>query len=284
MDAFRWMNANTLTFAYTLSRNQGDPADLWGQARVTCPLRRVRGTRFNPNRFVGPDGLDRTSMLNVGTITDIKKGFTFSQITHWYSPLANNPLLPTAFAGCGGGPEEIFCTDWTGDGTTGDLLPTSGPGAFGRSLKGASGLNRAITKYNTTFAGQPTPAGKLVTAQGLISASQLQQLSGVMPALPLAPANQVGLDLLLLTDIRLAWNYKVIGERVTISPSWDVFNVFNRSSYDAPANLLSGTLSGQVNSINGTTAATRTNIRQRGSGTFEQGARRQMQAGLRITF
>ncbi len=283
MHAFHWMNGNTVTFAYTLARNTGNVrTGGYGAADVSASP--GSWDTLQPNRFVGPDGLDRTSMLNAGTITDIKKGFVFSQITHWYTPLANNPLLPTAFAGCGGGPEEIFCSDWTGDGTTGDLLPTSGPGAFGRSLKGASGLNRAITKYNTTFAGQPTPAGKLVTAQGLISASQLQQLSGVMPALPLAPANQVGLDLLLLTDIRLAWNYKIIGERVTISPSWDVFNVFNRSSYDAPANLLSGTLSGQVNSINGTTAATRTNIRQRGSGTFEQGARRQMQAGLRITF
>ena len=280
--AFRWMNGNTVTFAYTLSRNLGNLSAENHAADLAVPS--SAWDSLQPNRFVGPDGLDRTSMLNAGTITQIKKGFVFSQITHWYSPLAGNPLIPTAFQACGGGPEEIFCSDWTGDGTTGDLLPTAGPGAFGRSLKGAKGLNRAIIQYNTRFAGQPTPAGKLLLAQGLLTASQLQQLGGVMPVLPLAPANQVGLDLLLLTDLRLAWNYKIANDRLTLSPSWDIFNAFNRSSYDPPANILDGNLSGQPGSINGTTKANRTNIRQRGSGTFEQGARRQMQAGFRISF
>jgi hypothetical protein len=280
--AFRWMNGNSVTFAYTFSRNVGNlSADNYAADIAASP---GGWDSLQPNRFVGPDGLDRTSMLNAGTITQIKKGFVFSQITHWFSPLADNPLIPPAFQGCGGGPEEIFCSDWTGDGTTGDLLPTAGPGAFGRSLKGAKGLNRAITKYNTSFAGQPTPAGKLLVSQGLMTASQLDQLGGVMPLLPLAPANQVGLDLLLLTDVRLAWRYKTADDRLTISPSWDVFNVFNRSSYDPPANILNGNLTGQPDTINGTTMANRTNIRQRGSGTFEQGARRQMQAGLRIRF
>ena len=281
--AFEWMNGNTVTFAYTLSRNVGN-VRTGGSSEADVSATPGTWDTLTPNRFVGPDGLDRTSMLNAGTITDIKKGFVFSQITHWYSPLSNNPLLPTAFAGCGGGPEEIFCSDWTGDGTTGDLLPNSGPGAFGRSLKGAKGLNAALNKYNSTYAGQPTPAGKLVVAQGLMTGSQLAQLSGLMPTLPLAPAKQVGLDLLLLTDVRLAWNHKIAGDRFTISPSWDIFNVFNRSSYDAPANILNGTLNGQPGTISGTTPANRSNIRQRGSGTFEQGARRQMQAGLRISF
>ena len=283
VEAFRWMNDNTLTFAYTLSRNVGNLRTP-GTAEADVSASPSTWDSLQPNRFVGPDGLDRTSMLNVGTTTEIKKGFVFSQITHGFSPLSNNPLIPTAFKGCGGGPEEIFCSDWTGDGTTGDLLPTAGPGAFGRSLKGAKGLNNAISKYNSSYAGQPTPAGNLVVAQELMSESQLKQLSGVMPVLPLAPANQVGLDLLLLTDVRLSWNYKVARDRITFSPSWDVFNVFNRSSYDPPANILNGTLSGEPNTINGTTKANRTNIRQRGSGTFEQGARRQMQARLRITF
>jgi hypothetical protein len=280
--AFRWINSNMVTVAYTLSRNVGNlRADDYA-ADIAVPS--SGWDSLQPNRFVGPDGLDRTSMLNAGTITEIKKGIVFSQITHWFSPLADNPLIPTSFQGCGGGPEEIFCSDWTGDGTTGDLLPTAGPGAFGRGLKGAKGLNRAISKYNMSFAGEPTPAGKLVVAQGLMTASHLNQLGGVMPLLPLAPTNQVGLDLLLLTDVRLAWRYKTADGRLTISPSWDIFNLFNRSSYDPPANILNGNLSGQPDTINGTTKANRTNIRQRGSGTFEQGARRQMQVGLRISF
>jgi hypothetical protein len=58
-----------------------------------------------------------------------------------------------------------------------------------------------------------------------------------MPLLPLAPANQVGLDPLLLTDVRLAWNYKTANDRLTISSSWDIFNVFNRSSNPAAYRL-----------------------------------------------
>ena len=280
--AFHWMSGNTVTFAYTLARNTGNlRADNYA-ADIGVPA--GAWDTLQPNRFHGPDGLDRTSMLNTGTTTQIKKGFVFSQITHWFSPLAANPLIPPALAGCEGGPEEIFCSDWTGDGTTNDLLPTARPGAFGRSLKGAKGLNRAIAEYNTKYAGQPTPAGKLLAANGLLTNAQLQQLGGVMPMLPLAPTNQAGLDLLLLTDVRLAWHFKTANDRLTLAPSWDVFNLFNRSSYDPPSDLLNGNLTGQPGSINGTTRAGRTNIRQRGSGTFEQGARRQMQAGLRISF
>ncbi len=281
---FRWMNDNTLTFAYTLSRNVGNLRTS-GTGAADVSSSPYSWDNVNPNHFVGPDGLDRTSILNLGTITDIKRGFTFSQITHWFSPLSNNALLPVAFGGgCGGGPEEIFCTDVTGDGTTNDLLPGYGPGAFGRSLKAGKNLNTAIANYNSTMAGQQTPAGNLLVSQGLLTSTQLQQLKAGMPTLPLAPANQVGLDLLLLTDVRLEYSHKVIGDKVTVEPSWDVFNIFNRSSYDAPEDLLNGNLSGTAESISGTTPANRTNIRQRGSGTFEQGSRRQMQAGLRLTF
>ncbi len=284
MRAFRWMNSNTVTFAYTLARNVGN-LRTGGTGAADVSASPTAWDNLNPNGFVGPDGLDRTSMLNAGTITDIKHGFTFSQITHWYSPLSNNTLLPTAFAdGCGGGPEEIFCTDVTGDGTVNDLLPGYKPGAFGRSIKAGKNENAAIAKYNATMAGQLTPAGKLVMGQGLFSAAQLTQLGAGLPTLPLAPTKQVGLDLLLLTDVRLEYNHKLFGEKLSIQPSWDVFNVFNRSSYDAPEDLLNGNLSGSALSINGTTPANRTNIRQRGSGTFEQGARRQMQAGLRLSF
>jgi hypothetical protein len=164
------------------------------------------------------------------------------------------------------------------------LLPTAGAGAFGRSVKGGSGLNSVINKFNALDAGKPTPAGKLLVSQGLITAAQLQSLGGVMPNLSDAPTGEVGLDLLLLTDVRLAYHHTFFSERLTVEPSFDAFNVFNRTSYDPPGNLLNGNLYGTVGSINGTLPDQRTNVRQRGSGTFEQGARRQMQAGLRLTF
>lgn len=89
--------------------------------------------------------------------------------------------------------------------------------------------------------------------------------------------------MLLLTDVRLEYSHKLIGDKLTVQ-LWNVFNMSNCSSYDAPEDLLNGNLSGGPESINGTIAANRTNIRQRGSGIFEQGSRRQMQAGLRLTF
>jgi hypothetical protein len=281
-DSFSWLKSNNLTFAYTIGSNTGN-LRTGGTGTADPAAFASTWDNTNPLKFNGPDVVDRKNMLTLATITAFKKGFTFSQITHWYSALPQNILIPTAFSGCQGGPEEIFCSDVTGDGTTNDLLPTAGAGAFGRSVK-ASGLNSVIDKYNTSYAGKPTPAGILLVSQGLLNADQLQRLGGVMPVLPDAPKGEVGLDLLLLTDVRLAYSHSLFSDRFSIEPSFDAFNVFNRTSYDPPGNLLNGNLYGTPGSINGTLASQRTNVRQRGSGTFEQGARRQMQAGIRISF
>jgi hypothetical protein len=281
-DHLGWLKGNNLTFGYTIGSNTGnlrtggtgtaDPAAFASAWDNTSPL-----------KFHGPDVVDRKNMLTLATITDFKKGFNFSQITHWYSALPQNILIPTAFSGCQGGPEEIFCSDVTGDGTTNDLLPTAGAGAFGRSVK-ASNLNSVLNKYNASYAGNLTPAGNLLVSQQLLTSAQLQKLGGAMPVLPTAPKGEVGLDLLLLTDVRLSYTHTFFGDHVSVEPSFDAFNVFNRTSYDPPGNLLNGNLYGTPGSINGTVRSQRTNVRQRGSGTFEQGARRQMQAGLRISF
>lgn len=291
----QWMHSNLITVAYTLSRNTGNIRPYSPTVATEPTLNTLAWDNARPTDISGPNGLDRTHMLNIGTITELPNGFRFAQITHWFSPLAQSTLIPSSFSydpstgvsglGCGGGATEIFCSDVTGDGTTNDLLPTAGgPGAYGRSLKHAGGLNGAINAYNATYAGQATPAGALLISQNLFTLTQLQQLNGVMPYIPLAPSNQVGLDPLVLTDIRFSWHHKFFGERLEVEPSWDAFNVFNRTGYDPPGNILNANLTGTQGSINGTTPENRTNVRQRGSGTFEQGARRQMQAGLRLTF
>src|ERR1700722_19327940 len=149
------MKANTINFAYTIGSNTGnlrtggtgtgDPAAFASTWDNTSPL-----------KYNGPDVVDRKNMLTFASITELKKGFVFSQITHWYSALPQNILIPSAYSGCQGGPEEIF----------------------GRSVKGGSGLNSVINKYNSADAGKPTPAGNLLVSQGLISAAQLQSLGG----------------------------------------------------------------------------------------------------------
>jgi hypothetical protein len=281
-DGLSWIKGNNVTFGYTIGSNTGN-LRTGGTGTADPAAFASTWDNSDPLKFHGPDVVDRKNMLTLGTITQFAKGFTFSQITHWYSALPQNILIPTAFSGCQGGPEEIFCSDVTGDGTNNDLLPTAGAGAFGRSVK-ASGLNSVIDKYNASDAGKPTPAGDLLVSQGLLTAAQLQSLGGVMPVLPNAPKGEVGLDLLLLTDVRFAYRHSFFSDRLSIEPSFDAFNIFNRTSYDPPGNLLNGNLYGVPGSINGTLAGQRTNVRQRGSGTFEQGARRQLQAGIRISF
>jgi hypothetical protein len=250
---------------------------------------------LNGSQFRGPMGLDRTNMFNFGTITELKGGFRFSQISHFWSAFPQNTLLPTGLGlgvpvgtqgpdGCTGGPEEIFCTDVTGDGTTNDLLPTGGgPGQFGRGLKGAGGLNHAISAYNTKDAGSLTPAGQLLVSQGLFSTTQLQQLGAVMPVIPLAPRGQAGLDPLIQMDIRFSYHHQ-FWERVTIEPSFEVFNLFNHAQFDPPNNILDANLRGTVGTINGTLPNQRVNRRTRGSGTFDTGGPRTLQAGIRLTF
>jgi hypothetical protein len=283
---FTWMKANNLSFTYALSRLTGTIRPFAFTEQADQTLNTLAWDNNNPegSQFRGPMGLDRTHMFNISTITEIKGGFRFSQITHLFTAFPQNTLIPTGLADCEGGPEEIFCSDVTGDGTTGDLLPTAGgPGQYGRGLKGASGLNKAITAYNNQFAGNLTPSGQLLVSQGLFTTMQLQQLGAVMPNLPPAPTDQARLSPLLLTDIRIAYHHK-LGERVEVEPSLDVFNIFNRTGYDAPANVLSSVLNGALGSINGTPSDQRTNFIQRGSGTFEMGARRVLQAGIRLTF
>ncbi len=283
---FTWMRSNTASITYTLSRKTGSvrPAASAAIAVADQSNFPLAWDNVNYHKFKGPFSADRTNMLNFNIITELKRGFRVSQIGHWFTALPQNILIPIAFGGCDGGPSEIFCSDFTGDGTTQDLLPTaSRPGAFGRDVKGGGGLNKVISAYNSQFAGQATPAGQLLISQGLFTLTQLQKLGGVMPQIPLAPPGEVGLDPLFTLDWRVSWHHK-FGERVEIEPILDIFNLFNRSNFDPPGNLLAGDLTGTIGHVNGTLKNQRTNLRGRGSGSFEQGANRQIQLGIRITF
>ena len=74
------------------------------------------------------------------------------------------------------------------------------------------------------------------------------------------------------------------GERVTIEPAWEVFNLFNVANYDLPGQKLDGVLTGLPGSINGTISEFRPNRAGLGSGSFAQGIPRAMQFALRVTF
>jgi hypothetical protein len=178
---------------------------------------------------------------------------------------------------------EIFRTDFTGDGTVQDPLPGTTFGNFDRGID-AGNMNKLIIHYNTTIAGQPTPAGQVLIKNGLFTLAQLQALGAVAPQIPLAPKGQVDLAWLRAFDLKVAWSC-VIKEKVTIEPSVGMYNLLNFANFDLPGNTLSGLLLGSAGSVNGTAYSdhnlTRVGV---GSGVFALGSPRQLEFGLTVSF
>jgi hypothetical protein len=245
----------------------------------------LSGAAFNdaPTKFFGPAGLDRTQQFSMGLLIDLPKGFKFNTTNRIASPLAQSVFLSCTDCGAA----EIFFTDLDGDGVTQDPLPGTNSGAYGRSVKSGRGLNTLISGFNQQVSGGAfTPAGKALLSAGLFSENQLRALGGVYnngSAVALAPADQVGLDSFINTDVRLSWTYKV-KERVSIQPMIEVFNLFNVANFDPPGNRLGAFLDGSPGSINGTTPALRNNRYGLGSGSFAPGIPRAFQLGIRVDF
>ena len=274
-----WVNHLNLQAAYSLSRFENTVGIGGGDQDFVNTDLDFR----NPTRFFGPSGLDRTSQFSIGTIFEVHRGPLISFTGHFSSALPQTLFLPQL---CGSA--EIFCSDSTGDGTVGDVLPGTNIGWFGRDIK-AGDLNKTISSYNSSTAGTLTPAGQTLVASGLMTAAQLEALGGTLPTLASAPPGQVGLDSLKIFDSKISYPIKV-RERITIEPSMTVFNLFNFANFDGPGNVLNGELNGQPGSVNGTTqqgtnpATARTNRILLGTGTFGVGSPRQLEFGLKLTF
>jgi Carboxypeptidase regulatory-like domain len=233
----------------------------------------------DPNRYFGPSTLDRTHQLSFGGYFDLPAGIRLGLMSHFYSPLSNTLTVPNTGAGAG----EIFRTDFTGDGTTQDPIPGTTVGEFDRGIN-ASNINQTIDNYNNTIAGQPTPAGKVLIQNGLMTATQLQLLGAVAPTIADAPANQVNLGWMRALDTTLAWTYK-IREQLTIEPSIGFYNIFNFSNFDLPTSMMSGLLTGTAGAINGTDpSAHEANRVGVGTGVFALGSPRELEFGLKLTF
>ena len=234
----------------------------------------------NVNHYFGPSTLDRTHQVSIGGCVDFPHSIRVGLMSHLYSPLSTTLTVPNT----GRGPGEIFRTDFTGDGTTQDPIPGTKVGNFDRSGLNTSSLNNVISKYNTTVAGQPTPAGRALVNDFVMTQADLAGLGAVAPIVALAPADRVNYPWLKSLDASVSWSHTFF-DKLTIRPSVALFNLANFANFDLPPNMMSGLLTGGAGTINGTDRAAHiVNRAGVGSGVFGLGAPRQTEFSLKITF
>ncbi|MGC2723475.1 MAG: carboxypeptidase regulatory-like domain-containing protein, partial [Candidatus Acidiferrales bacterium] len=284
---FRGVKYLNFQFAYSLSRFTNCGAALStsvGTSPAAADQDFVNPTIDNnsPCGFSGPSALDRTHQFSFGGYADLPAHFRLGTIFHFDSPLASALAVPVTGNGAG----EIFATDFTGDGTTGDPIPGTKQGSFMRGVS-LGDLANVVNNYNSTVANNPTPAGNVLINSGLFSLSQLQALGGVAPAISPVVPGEVGLTWLKTFDMSLTWIGKVnVKEReLSFEPSVSFYNLFNFANFNIPGNVLSGILTGGAGSLNGTNYANANSVRVGvGTGVFDLGAPRTIEFGLKLTF
>ena len=301
---FRGVKYLNFQGTYTFSRyvNAGSTASGTNTAGGDADFVANAINNRNPLQLTGPGSLDRTHQFNFGGYADVPYGFRIGLISHFWSPLAATPtVLPVAGSGQSGAGGGIFNTDFLGSGQIGNPLPrgvdascgTVGGscdyslydiGAFMRQI-GPGGLANAVTKYNGTIGGTlPTPAGQALINSQLVTLADLQALGGVAPSITPVVPGQVGLGWLKAFDFELSWVHHVWHERLTIQPSFSIFNAFNFANFDSAANTLTGQLNGGAGSIGGTVQAGRPDRIGAGTGVFAFGAPRTLEWGLKLQF
>jgi hypothetical protein len=279
---FRGVSAMDLQVNYTLSRFLSDAGNDQHYTLNAVDFQ-------NPTAPMGPTSQDRTHQFKFGAIFDTAhRGPRLSLIGGFASPQPSNLQVPEVSP-----VGEIYRSDLTGDGTINDFIDAypgnpGHPGTFMRSVN-PKNLNAAITQFNNTRAGALTPAGQTLVNAGLFTPTQMATLNGVVPTLPLAPANNAGNGYYKNVDTILSWPIK-IREGLSILPSVAFFNVFNFVNYGilGPQSSPNTSLGGTPGSINGTPSGvnveTNTYRIGRGSGVFAVGAPREAEFGLRLDF
>jgi hypothetical protein len=304
---FRNLN---LQVSYSLSRFVTTSAGKAAQDAGDQDFINNAGDFRDPNKYSGPSSFDRTHQLSAGVVFDVARhGPRISFVGRVGSPLASTLYLEDGFRS-----GEVFYTDVTGDGTTGDILPGTTIGDFGRNIH-ADSINNTLNKFNSTVAGQLTPHAQALVAAGLFTPAQLTALNAGIEPRALAPPGQVNLDWTKNVDLRVAWPIKIT-ERLSIEPSASLFNLFNFRNFDVnPTTKMTGVLTSQADatpqnfdgtgpafgtpgSVTGTvdrgvcqsdtdptaTPYCRTNRAAQSTGVFSSGSPRQAEFGLRIIF
>ncbi|MGH9486028.1 MAG: TonB-dependent receptor [Terriglobales bacterium] len=250
----------------------------------------------DPRYFYGPNGYDRTQQLSIGGVFNLPWGVRFATVNHFESGLSQTLTL----ANTGLGPGEIFTDDWLGSGTaafgTAQPIPGTQLGAFDRNISSPAQLQNLINAYNSSHAGTLTPAGNALLKAGLMTQAQMSALGLVMPSINVGVnPDELMTDSFLDTDITLAKAFHVYGDRFTITPEIDCFNLFNVGNYDPPGNVISGALGtgftpptsgtyGTVDSVTNTTPFNQANKFGLNTGVFAAGIPRAFQGRIDFTF
>lgn len=271
-------NSN-LQISYTLSRVVSS---------TSTPDQFFEGSRpfdnDNPNLYIGRNSLDHTNQLNFGGDVRMKYGLDVALIGHFYSAPPSNLVLDT-LAGTQG---QIFMTDVNGDGLSGDLVPGTNPGTYMHRYNNGN-INKLISSYNQTSAGQLTPAGQALVSAGIFTASQLTEIGAAQQ--PIAPAPSNALQNAAFRTFDLSGRYPItlnrVHEGLSIVPGFAMYNIFNMSNFgNVPPTLLNASDAGSEGFINGPTSqqVLNTNRITRGAGTFDQGGPRSTEFQLSVTF
>ena len=222
----------TYTVGYALSGNQ----TTGGGGRPEFIANTIDNNDYN-SKF-GPSALDRRHNLTVSVSSDLIGGFRLDQIYRAASSAPQTLFIPN-----NRGTSGIFTSDFNGDGGTGttprgDVLPGTGIGDFGRRISSLNQLNAVLANYNSTFAGQITPAGQRLISAGLFTRDQLVALGATLPEIPLVPeGNPDPFENLFNADFRLTRPIRLWKESWILEPSISVFNVFNYSARGQYAGL-----------------------------------------------
>ncbi len=281
-----------VAMSYTLSRYRTNIAEPNGSGGDYSLLNVAENFRSAHRGYWGDAGLDRTHQLTFMPTADLPHAVRLSMIAHLASPLPLSAYVPQQDGGGVAG--EIFRSDITGDGTVGDLLPGTFIGSTGKYS--TTNVTRAIAYYNSNAAGKLTPAGAALVNSGLFRANQLQQLGAYAPLIQGIPSDHYAEAPWLKTmDLRLSRPFQV-SERVKLEPNVSIFNVFNWANFGGPGNQLSGVMDGAPgNALNNASSAgycgnsttyctSRLDRVLPGSGTYANGAPRQIEFGLRVNF
>lgn len=244
----------------------------------------------NPSLFMGPASLDRTHQLSFGGSLRLKYGPQMGIIGHFFSAPPATLTLDNTSTSTG----NIFQTDVTGDGTSGDIAPGMLAGDYMRRIK-SDGLRGYINNFNATKANTLTPAGQQLVASGLFTQAQLVSIGGaIQPIAQLPQTNAINNAMFRSVDLNFSYPIRMyrLHEGLSLEPEIAFYNIGNFSNFGTFSGVLNNTTSagGPINNNGGfytgpnDFASLSTARTYRGSGTFSQGAPRSTEFQLKLNF